>query len=190
MKYCKICKKLNSYPLNSCCSSKCDRIYQKDKNKAKKAKRMESTSVLTKKADEICSKYIRTRDCLLSTGSKESGECVTCKKVYPFGKLQCGHFMSRSHRATRWEEKNMDVQCYGCNIGDKWRQYEHWLYINERYWEWTAESIYRASQSLQKVSPDFLHEIINIYSLKLSQLWTDPKNEQSEIVDPQYRLSL
>lgn len=97
--------------------------------------------------------------------------------------------MSRSHRATRWEEKNMSAQCYGCNISNKGEQYKHWKYLDERWGHGTAEEMYQLSQTLQKVDQNYLQSIIDLYNNKLLALWT-PENTPSESEDPQYRLSL
>lgn len=42
--------------------------------------------------------------------------CYTCSKVGETKEMQCGHFISRSHMNTRWDEQNCRVQCVGCNI--------------------------------------------------------------------------
>lgn len=61
------------------------------------------------------SKYIRTRDCLRFTGDPEEGMCVTCKRSYPFSKLQAGHFISGRGNAVLFDERLVYSQCLGCN---------------------------------------------------------------------------
>jgi len=63
------------------------------------------------KLDTVFSQYIRRKDAI-----NEIATCVTCNKKDHYKKLQCGHFMSRRHYSTRWDENNVGVQCYGCNI--------------------------------------------------------------------------
>ena len=70
-------------------------------------------SKLVKKLDAVFSQYIRLKD------ADEFGNatCFTCGKVDHWKKLQNGHFQSRKHYATRWDEMNCQVQCVsGCNM--------------------------------------------------------------------------
>lgn len=57
---------------------------------------------LKKELDRVFSIWVRR-------GAKT---CYTCGKV---AALQCGHFVSRSYLATRWEPDNCRPQCWGCN---------------------------------------------------------------------------
>ena len=79
-------------------------------------------SKLKKELDKWFSLYIRLRD------SNEYGivQCFTCGKIghYKKGGMQCGHFQSRRHHATRWNEQNCQVQCVKCNMfeqGEQWK---------------------------------------------------------------------
>lgn len=75
-------------------------------------------STLVKNLDTVFSQYIRLR-----YAKDEIAECVTCGKKDHYKKLQCGHFMSRRHYSTRWDENNVGVQCYGCNITSQGQQF-------------------------------------------------------------------
>lgn len=59
--------------------------------------------------------YIRTRDCLRFTGKPDEGMCVTCKRWYPFKKLQAGHFISGRGNAVLFDDRLVYTQCLGCN---------------------------------------------------------------------------
>lgn len=63
-----------------------------------------SQAKLKKELDRVFSIWIR----------KDAKECYTCKKKGVT--LQCGHFVSRTYLATRWEPDNCRPQCVGCNI--------------------------------------------------------------------------
>ena len=78
---------------------------------------------LVKKLDTIFSIFIRLRK------ANELGEvsCYTCGKKDHYKKMQCGHFMSRKHYSTRWEELNCQVQCYSCNVMRYGEQYKYGL---------------------------------------------------------------
>jgi len=67
------------------------------------------------KAWQSFSRYIRTRDCLRFTGDPEEGMCVTCQGLFPFKKLQAGHFISGRGNAVLFDERLVYSQCYQCN---------------------------------------------------------------------------
>ena len=64
----------------------------------------------------LCSRYVRLRDCLRTTGTKNWGRCATCGKLLNFSKLQAGHFTSGRADAVLFEENGIRAQCYRCNI--------------------------------------------------------------------------
>ena len=67
---------------------------------------------LRKKADAIFSKYIRHKY------ADDNGyvRCYTCGKVGLVKKMQCGHFITRTKYATRFDENNCRPQCVACNM--------------------------------------------------------------------------
>jgi len=78
----------------------------------KEIKRNEiSVKKLTKDLDDIFSEYIRR------SASDENGycRCVTCRKIGHWKAMQAGHFISRAKKGTRFDEKNVHVQCPICN---------------------------------------------------------------------------
>ena len=77
-------------------------------------------SVLTKaknKAWVQFSNFIRLRDCLKTTGTKDEGICITCEKRIPFKGSNAGHFVSSRCNSVLFEEDLVNLQCYSCNIG-------------------------------------------------------------------------
>jgi len=67
------------------------------------------------KAWTAFSKYIRTRDCIRFGNSLTDGMCVTCKRQYPFKKLQAGHFIQGRGNSVLLDERLVYSQCLGCN---------------------------------------------------------------------------
>lgn len=57
--------------------------------------------------DRVFQYYIRLRD-VMPGGY---GKCITCGKIKPFDHLQAGHFFSRRHFSTRWNEDNVHAEC-------------------------------------------------------------------------------
>lgn len=77
---------------------------------------MSELKKIKKKAWDSFSKYIRLRDCLKTTGTKEEGVCITCGRRFPFKSLQAGHFISSRCNSVLFEEDLVNAQCSGCNL--------------------------------------------------------------------------
>lgn len=92
-------------------------------------KKLIKFSALEKKLDTVFSRFIRLRD------ADEGGttECVTCQKLFFWKELDCGHFVKRQHRATRWDERNTAPQCTRCNHFMGGRQDDFAVYIMRKY---------------------------------------------------------
>lgn len=60
--------------------------------------------------------YIRTRDCLKTTGNPGEGVCITCGRKYDFRGLQAGHFVQGRHNNNLFSEKGVHAQCFYCNM--------------------------------------------------------------------------
>lgn len=62
---------------------------------------------LVKKLDRIFSLYIRLRD-VMPNGYVR---CISCGQIKSFEDVDCGHFHSRRHMATRFSEDNCHAEC-------------------------------------------------------------------------------
>lgn len=73
----------------------------------KKKREPNEISSLKKKLDMAFSHFIRNRD---------KWKCYTCGTI-AYGKgMHCGHFISRKHMSTRFDELNCHAQCVSCNL--------------------------------------------------------------------------
>lgn len=122
-------------------------------------------STLVKNLDAVFSQYIRRKDAI-----DEIAECYTCGKKDHYKKQQAGHFASRRHYSTRWEELNVQVQCYGCNIGQQGLQFEFGKRLNKDFGPHTAESLLIKSKQTVKFTDTDLLDMINTYKNKLNSL--------------------
>lgn len=86
--------------------------------------RAKSIQSLKKIADKWCSEYIRRRD---------EGVCFTCGKQKPWKEMQCGHFVSRVYGNLRYYEKNLNCQCYSCNIMKNGNMDEYAVRLQRKY---------------------------------------------------------
>ena len=120
--------------------------------------RKKTRSQVVKKLDKIFSIYIRTRFSI-----NEVAQCFTCGKKDHWKKLQCGHFQSRKHYSTRWDEINCQVQCAGCNVFKYGEQFIFGQRLNAKYGEGTSEKLLQKSKQILKLSTDDLEMLINKY---------------------------
>jgi hypothetical protein len=82
--------------------------------KVKKKER--SLSAFKDDAWKAFSRLIRRRDCLITTLTPDYGHCVTCGKMFPFEKLQAGHYIQGRKNGVLFNEANVHAQCVGCNM--------------------------------------------------------------------------
>jgi hypothetical protein len=117
-------------------------------------------STLVKNLDAVFSQYIRIKDSI-----NEIATCVTCGKKDHWKKLQCGHFQSRRHYSTRWDEDNVGVQCYGCNITSQGQQFLFAKYLGLD----KAEEMVLKSKQVVKFTDNDLQDMIQHYKNKLKE---------------------
>lgn len=64
-----------------------------------------------KKLDSVFSQYIRLRDAMPNGMIR----CISCGQLKPYEKFDNGHFHSRTHMSTRFDEDNCHAECKFCN---------------------------------------------------------------------------
>ena len=82
-----------------------------------KSKAIPTYRAAKKKAWTEFSKYIRTRDCLQSTGRSYYGKCFTCSRITEFEYLHAGHFIDGRNGSILFDERGVHAQCAYCNTG-------------------------------------------------------------------------
>ena len=124
-------------------------------------------SKLKKELDTIFSLYIRLRE------ANEYGmvQCFTCGIVrgYKDG-MQNGHFQSRKHMATRFDEENCQNQCIKCNMFSQGEQYKFSLALDAKYGEGKAEELEFLARTTLKISRAEYEEKISYYKNLVSNL--------------------
>jgi len=119
----------------------------------------------TDKLDKAFSIYIRTRDTVDGVG-----KCCTCGKITEFKGGHCGHFISRRHQATRFNEKNCALQCVSCNTYNQGRQYEFGLFIDQKYGKGTAERLLIESRQVCKRGKVEIDTLTDYYKKEVLKL--------------------
>src|ERR1019366_6086358 len=81
--------------------------------------------------------YIRTRDCLKTTGNPDEGLCCTCSRLYSIKQLQAGHFIPGRHNSVLFSEQGVHAQCFGCNgnppYGKAGNLIQYWPFMERTY---------------------------------------------------------
>ena len=113
---------------------------------------------LIKQLDTVFSQYIRQR-----YAKSGIAICVTCGKQDEWKKLQAGHFMSRRHYSTRWDEDNVQVQCYGGNVMNQGQQFLYSKYLGEEM----SITLLNKSREIVKFADVDLLEKIEYYKSKI-----------------------
>jgi len=128
--------------------------------------RKPSRKTLVNKADKVFSEYIRRR----YADDNGVAECFTCGKKDHWKKLQCGHFQSRKHYSTRWNEDNCQVQCAGCNVFRYGEQYTFGRNLDINIREGLAEELNILSNKIVKYDNNDLISLIDYYKNKIADL--------------------
>ena len=123
-----------------------------------------------KKAWDEFSKYIRTRDCLKTTGCSSWGLCITCGKRYHFKLLQAGHFISGRRNNNLFNRTGCHAQCYNCNINLKGNTLVYRRKIIEMYGEGYDEVLEQQDKVIKKFTIGELQELRIDFHEKIKEM--------------------
>lgn len=149
-------------------------FWKKDTVWNKKTKSKVQTSPIDKdeaRAWSWFSRYIRLRDCIASW-SKEVFKCCSCWQLTHFTKWDAWHFISRMHKLTKFDERNVFWQCQKCNRyqqGNWDKMYEH---IKKLHWQEVIDELLAKSREIVRYQ-DYA-ELSDKYRL----LYNNLKNEK------------
>ena len=115
-------------------------------------------SKLVKKLDTVFSQYIRLKNSIDGIST-----CFTCGKKDNWKKLQNGHFQSRRHYSTRWDEINCQVQCAGCNVFKYGEQYVFGNKLDQKFGTGTARRLHIKAQQMIKLADFEIEDMIKRY---------------------------
>lgn len=115
---------------------------------------------------KVFSEYIRRRD----ANTDGMVKCYTCPAVKHWKELHAGHFVTRTAKAVKFDEKNVQPQCPNCNAFQGGMSYQFGLNLDRDYGQGTAESLEAQRHTIIKRKiPDY-EELIALYEQKLSTL--------------------
>lgn len=126
----------------------------------------ETRTALKRKVDKWFSQYIRLRD----TDDTGYGRCITCRKTIFWKHGDAGHFRTRGHLTTRWDERNVNLQCKHCNGPMSGMQYEHGCAIDQKFGSGVARKLLNRSVEMTKYSMDDLRVMAKSYQTRTREL--------------------
>lgn len=109
-------------------------------------KKKKSLKKLTHELDHVFSEYTRRR----SADWKGIAKCVSCGVQKPWQELQCGHYVKRSARATRWLPANCFPQCCACNVFKNGNYADFTNYLLENFGANYIKDLVRQGHTIKK----------------------------------------
>lgn len=102
------------------------------------------------------SKYVRLRDAIKTTGTKENAACCSCGKIYPafgVGCGQAGHFVPGRGNAILFDEDNCHFQCYNCNMRLKGNWPGYMDFMLKEYGREVVDELLALNKTIKKYTP-------------------------------------
>jgi hypothetical protein len=121
----------------------------------------------TDSLDKIFSQYIRLRDRITGT---QYVKCISCGKVVDWKESDCGHYVNRKHKSTRWDEKNCNAQCQSCNRFDEGCMSGYTLGLIKKYGSDTIEMLHYKKHQVSKLSQFEVDQLLKYYKEKVKEM--------------------
>jgi hypothetical protein len=128
--------------------------------------RSKSVSQLKKEADAVFSEYIRRK----YADWKGMVRCITCPTFRAWQQMQAGHYESRMHNATRYDERNVHPQCSKCNVWHTGEKPAYALYLQRTYGPKILAELRLAAKKTKQFTVQELRDLIQIYKAKIEKL--------------------
>lgn len=93
--------------------------------------------VLKKALDKVFSIYIRERD----SDQYGVGTCITCGRMNQWKYMDNGHYIKSQYLATRFDEKNCNLQCKHCNCFEQGANEKYKIAIDKKWGPGTADKL-------------------------------------------------
>lgn len=120
-----------------------------------------SVSKLKKDLDRVYSIYIRRK----YADANGFVSCFTCGVRKHWKEMQNGHYVSRAHNNTRFDDFNCHVQCAGCNIFKSGNMDMYALRLQEKYGDGVLQELNRRKNIIKQFTVPELETLIKQYEL-------------------------
>lgn len=77
-------------------------------------------------------------------------QCVTCKVVKHYKKLQAGHFVDGRGNSILFDERGVYPQCYGCNISKSGNKVEYFRFMQKEQGDKTIDALRSLKHTVKK----------------------------------------
>ena len=121
---------------------------------------------LVQQLDKVFSQFIRLRD----AGKDGYTKCISCGSYFKPELIQAGHYFSRRHMATRWDEDNVHAQCVFCNCHQHGNLKEYKPNLIEKIGQANFARLEIASKTIKHWSAEELKILIKYYTAKVKWL--------------------
>lgn len=82
--------------------------------------------------------------------------------------MQCGHYVSRSYTNLRFDERNCNAQCVGCNVFKYGNLTVYALKLIDKYGVEILDTLDRTKRIERRFTVKELEDMIQQYKLKLA----------------------
>ena len=118
--------------------------------------------------DPLFSKYIRLKEAVKANGYVK---CVTCGAIREWDdQMEAGHYISRDKKATKYDERNVHVQCKSCNNYHSGEIAEYAVYLVSEYGQNILLELVRKGREYKKFTLDELKQMAKKYREKIKEL--------------------
>lgn len=125
-------------------------------------------SKLKKELDKAFNAFIRNRDIwFFGSNSGYHFKCISCNEVKSIEQMHAGHFYARTFTATRWDERNVNGQCVGCNTFRHGNLLEYRKGMLAKYGPEVLEELEVKKNQVFKLNREWLTEMIELYKNKI-----------------------
>ena len=136
-----------------------------------RGRKQPSYSSLKTKLDKVFSEWVR-RSNAFPAGDLAAGmvRCITCGIPHEWNRMQAGHFVSRVHLGTRWDERNVQPQCFSCNVWRRGSPAEFSVFLTTKYGPDILKELVNLKHQTYKFTRADLQEKIDSYKARLQAL--------------------
>jgi hypothetical protein len=101
--------------------------------------------------------------------------CITCRRPYSFKQLQAGHFIAGRTNSVLFDERGVNSQCYGCNVGRGGAHVEYFIWMEKEYGRDVIDELRAKRHQTQKFTVEDYKATEDYYKTKTKNLLDNHK---------------
>ena len=125
-------------------------------------KKPKTIAKLKKDLDKVFNAFIRDRD----MKHFNSFTCISCGQRKDKSLMHAGHFYAGTFTATRWDERNVNGQCAGCNTFKHGNLLEYRKGMIAKYGQGVVDELEELHRKPVKLDRQWMEEKIEYYDNK------------------------